>query len=82
MRFFCRVAATCFLLSTAGLFAQVHTPRITNERLPDYTELGRFVKFSQWRNLPPPARMDRGKVRQRARSLAGWLTGTTGWTRM
>jgi hypothetical protein len=46
-------AVVCCLLIMTGLFAQVHTPRVTNERLPDYTELGRFVQFSQWKDLPP-----------------------------
>ncbi|MBW7997882.1 MAG: hypothetical protein FVQ81_15195 [Candidatus Glassbacteria bacterium] len=41
------------LLAVSFVGAQVHTPRITNDRLPDYTELGRFVQFSQWRHLPP-----------------------------
>ncbi len=53
MRAICSVAAVCCLLNVAGLLAQVFTPRITNERLPDYTEVGRFVQFDQWRDLPP-----------------------------
>ncbi|MEA1997102.1 MAG: hypothetical protein U9N45_05660 [Gemmatimonadota bacterium] len=32
--------------------AQVYTPRVTTDRLPDYTEPGRFAQWREWRELP------------------------------
>ena len=31
----------------------VHSPRVTTDRLPDYSDIERFVGFSAWCDLPP-----------------------------
>ena len=41
------------LVAAVSVQAQVYTPKITVEHLPDYTELGAFVNFYKWRDLPP-----------------------------
>jgi len=53
------------LISASTSDAQVYTPRVNNSRLPDYTEIGRFVEFDAWRNLPP---------QEKATALWSWLT--------
>ena len=40
------------LSAVVSIQAQVYTPKITVEHLPDYTELGAFVNFYKWRDLP------------------------------
>jgi len=33
-----------------------YSPRVTTDRLPDYSDLGRFAGFAGWRDLPPADR--------------------------
>ena len=50
------ICSLSIILSAATSRAQVYTPRVNNDRLPDYTDISRFVDFSQWRSLPQAAK--------------------------
>jgi len=62
--------AVFVLLSTLPLSAQVYTPRVTSDLLPDYTELSRFVDWHRWRGLP-----EAEKARAIWRFLCDYETG-------
>ncbi|HUU29810.1 MAG TPA: hypothetical protein VM123_18565 [archaeon] len=50
---FCKIIFFFIIISANSLPAQVYTPRVTTDQLPDYTEIGRFVSWQKWRDLPP-----------------------------